>query len=41
MHGAHGQLIVFAGDAVVTVTAHDHGGADALAAFITTRATGV
>lgn len=40
LHGAHGQLIVFAGDAVVTVTAHDHGGADALAAFIATRATG-
>ena len=34
LHGAHGQLIVFAGDAVVTVTAHDHGGADAVAAFV-------
>ncbi len=26
LHGAHGQLIVFVGEAVVTVTAHDHGG---------------
>lgn len=34
LHGAHGQLIVFAGDAVVTITANDHGGADAVAAFI-------
>ncbi|KQM39611.1 serine hydrolase [Microbacterium sp. Leaf203] len=34
LHGAHGQLIVFIGDAVVTVTAHDHSGADAVAKFI-------
>lgn len=34
LHGAHGQLIVFIGDAVVTVTAHDHNGADAVAEFI-------
>lgn len=34
LHGARGQLVVFAGDAVVTVTAHDHGGADAVAEFI-------
>ncbi|WP_144783379.1 serine hydrolase [Microbacterium sp. BH-3-3-3] len=34
LHGAHGQLIVFVGDAVVTVTAHDHGGADSVAEFI-------
>ncbi len=34
LHGAHGQLVVFAGDAVVTVTADDHGGADAVAEFI-------
>ncbi|MEX8057266.1 serine hydrolase domain-containing protein [Microbacterium sp. 16-032] len=34
LHGAHGQLIVFIGDAVVTVTAHDHSGADAVAEFI-------
>ncbi len=34
LHGAHGQLVVFVGDAVVTVTAHDHGGADAVAEFI-------
>lgn len=26
LHGAHGQLLVFEGDAVVTVTAHDHVG---------------
>jgi CubicO group peptidase (beta-lactamase class C family) len=40
LHGAHGQLVVFAGDAVVTVTAHDHGGADAVAAFVSRRALG-
>jgi len=34
LHGAHGQLLVFAGDAVVTVTADDHLGADAMVAFI-------
>ena len=34
LHGAHGQLIVFIGDGVVTVTAHDHSGADAVAEFI-------
>ncbi|MDQ1082497.1 MULTISPECIES: serine hydrolase [Microbacterium] len=34
LHGAHGQLVIFAGDAVVTVSASDHGGADALAAFV-------
>ncbi|PNW10144.1 hydrolase [Microbacterium testaceum] len=34
LHGAHGQLVVFTGDAVVTVTARDHGGADAVAEFI-------
>ncbi len=34
LHGAHGQLLVFAGDAVVTVTARDHGGADAVAEYI-------
>ncbi|MBM3717103.1 MAG: beta-lactamase family protein [Actinobacteria bacterium] len=33
LHGAHGQLVVFASDAVVTVTADDHAGADAVAAF--------
>jgi len=38
LHGAYGQLIVFAGDAVVTVTADDHGGADAMASFIAERA---
>lgn len=32
LHGAHGQLLLFLGDAVVTVTAHDHAGADAFAA---------
>lgn len=34
LHGAYGQLIVFTGDAVVTISADDHGGADAVAAFI-------
>jgi len=38
LHGAYGQLIVFAGDAVVTVTADDHGGADAMASFIAEQA---
>ena len=32
LHGAHGQLVIFVGDAVVTLTAHDHFGADAMAA---------
>lgn len=32
LHGAHGQLLLFLDDAVVTVTAHDHAGADAFAA---------
>ena len=34
LHGAHGQLVVFADDAVVTISADDHAGADAVAAFI-------
>ncbi|MCD2168492.1 serine hydrolase [Microbacterium sp. JC 701] len=34
LHGAYGQLVVFADDAVVTVSAGDHAGADAVAAFI-------
>lgn len=34
LHGAYGQMIVFAGDAVVTISADDHAGADAVAAFI-------
>jgi len=34
LHGANGQLVVFGGDAVVTVTASDHFGADAVAAYI-------
>ncbi|MCJ1708846.1 serine hydrolase [Microbacterium sp. VKM Ac-2923] len=38
LHGAHGQLIVFAGDAVVTISADDHGGADAMTAFIAVHA---
>ncbi|WP_101846193.1 serine hydrolase domain-containing protein [Zhihengliuella sp. ISTPL4] len=32
LHGAHGQLLLFLDDAVVTVTAHDHAGADSFAA---------
>lgn len=34
LHGAHGQLVIFAEDTVVTITAADHGGADAMAAFV-------
>lgn len=35
LHGAHGQLLLFVGeDTVVTITAHDHFGADAVAATI-------
>ncbi|MFJ4252864.1 serine hydrolase domain-containing protein [Microbacterium sp. NPDC090003] len=34
LHGAHGQLLIFAGDAVVTITAEDHFGADAVTAAI-------
>lgn len=33
LHGAYGQLLIFAGDAVVTITADDHFGADRIAAF--------
>ncbi|MEZ0492228.1 serine hydrolase domain-containing protein [Kineococcus sp. TBRC 1896] len=31
LHGAHGQLLVFLDDAVVTITADDHAGADRVA----------
>lgn len=31
LHGAHGQLLVFLGDAVVTIAADDHAGADRMA----------
>lgn len=34
LHGAYGQLLLFAEDAVVTITADDHLGADAIAAFV-------
>lgn len=34
LHGAHGQLLIFSDDAVVTITADDHFGADAMAAFV-------
>lgn len=34
LHGAYGQLLVFRGDAVVTMTADDHFGADRMAAAI-------
>lgn len=33
LHGAHGQLLIFLDDAVVTITADDHSGADAIAGF--------
>ncbi|WP_068476914.1 serine hydrolase domain-containing protein [Pseudoclavibacter helvolus] len=31
IHGAYGQMMIFLGDAVVTITASDHFGADAMA----------
>ncbi|WP_223625420.1 serine hydrolase [Microbacterium sp. EST19A] len=31
LHGAYGQLVIFRDDAVVTITADDHAGADAMA----------
>lgn len=34
LHGAYGQLLIFRGDAVVTITADDHFGADAMSAFV-------
>ncbi|MFT4157905.1 MAG: serine hydrolase [Microbacterium sp.] len=33
LHGAGGQLLLFSGSAVITITADDHFGADAMAAF--------
>ncbi|KQQ52439.1 serine hydrolase [Plantibacter sp. Leaf314] len=34
LHGAYGQLLIFAGDAVVTITAEDHEGADRIAGSV-------
>lgn len=34
LHGAYGQMVLFDGDTVVTVTANDHDGADAFAAKV-------
>lgn len=34
LHGAYGQMLLFNGDTVVTVTADDHAGADAFAASV-------
>lgn len=34
LHGAYGQLLIFGDDAVVTITADDHFGADAMSAFV-------
>ncbi|WP_407360700.1 serine hydrolase domain-containing protein [Microbacterium sp. LBN7] len=34
LHGAYGQLLIFVDDAVVTITADDHPGADAMAAAV-------
>ncbi|KNC20318.1 hydrolase [Arthrobacter sp. RIT-PI-e] len=34
LHGAYGQLLIFRGDAVVTMSADDHFGADAMASFV-------
>lgn len=39
LHGAYGQMLLFDGDTVVTVTADDHAGADALAAFVADELT--
>jgi CubicO group peptidase (beta-lactamase class C family) len=36
LHGAHGQLLVFVGDAVVTITANDHFKADRMAERVAT-----
>lgn len=33
LHGAHGQLVIFVDDSVITITAHDHLGADAIAEY--------
>ncbi|MGP3533460.1 serine hydrolase domain-containing protein [Microbacterium sp. RD1] len=40
LHGAYGQMLLFAGDAVVTITADDHVGADRMAAAVMRFATG-
>jgi CubicO group peptidase (beta-lactamase class C family) len=40
LHGAYGQLLLFAGDAVVTLTAHDHERADRIAAAVVELVTG-
>ncbi len=34
LHGAYGQMLIFSGEAVVTITADDHFGADAMAGFV-------
>lgn len=34
LHGAYGQLVIFVEDTVVTVSAHDHEGADAFTVFV-------
>lgn len=39
LHGAHGQLLIFLDDAVVTITADDHFGADDIAAFVAATLT--
>jgi len=39
LHGAYGQLVIFAADAVVTVTADDHFGADAVTASVVALVT--
>ncbi|RUR01520.1 serine hydrolase domain-containing protein [Labedella endophytica] len=41
LHGAYGQLLIFVGDAVVTFTAHDHEGADRIAASVVALLTEV
>ena len=39
LHGAYGQLVILAGDAVVTITAEDHEGADRIAASVSSLLT--
>ncbi|WP_396819550.1 serine hydrolase domain-containing protein [Microbacterium sp. p3-SID336] len=41
LHGAHGQLLIFLDDTVVAITAHDHAGADAMAAATVAQLEGV
>ena len=39
LHGAYGQLLLFVGESVVTITANDHEGADGIAAAVVSLLT--